>query len=240
MIGFFVALVASWVLLRLVLHEPFSVLGLTPSWRRGRELLAGFAFMAGLGVLNFLWQAHFKEIGYRANPDYGLGQALGGAWLILQGVLFEELTFRGVLLVLLIRKLGVLRACLISAVAFGIYHWFSYEVFGERLILMAYIFLVTGAGGWMFAVAFARTGSLYAPIGLHLGWNLVAAVVFSAGPLGEQWWLPVGEPVVTSDWVTLLFFCLQAVFAPGLVTWVLHRRRRSVAAGSNADPATAG
>ena len=27
--------------------------------------------MAGVGVINFVWQAHFKEIGYQLNPDCG-------------------------------------------------------------------------------------------------------------------------------------------------------------------------
>jgi len=224
--GLLVALLVSWVLLRRVMHEPLSVLGLAPTRRRMKELFAGMLFMAVLAVINFTWQAHFKQIGYQRNPDYGLGQALGGSLWVLQGVLFEELLFRGALLWLLIRKLGVVKACLLSSLVFGVYHWFSYDIFGSRLVLMTYILLVTGAGGWMFAFAFAKTGSLYAPIGLHLGWNLVTAVVFSAGPIGDQWWLPHGEEVEWSGWVTLLFFSLQAIVAPGLVTWHLQRTRR--------------
>ena len=89
---------------------------------------------------------------------------------------------------------------------------------------MLYIFLVTGCSGWMFAYAYAKTKSLYAPIGLHLGWNLVTAVVFSAGPIGQQLLTQQGEAVVHNDWVTLLFFCLQAIVAPGIVTWYCHSR----------------
>ena len=105
-----------------------------------------------------------------------------------------------------------------SSVVFGVYHWFSYEVFGSRLVLMAYIFLVTGAGGWMFSYAFAKTKSLYAPTGLHLGWNLVSAVVFSSGPLGNQLLLQQGEEVAWNEWYTLVFFLLQTLVAPGIVT----------------------
>jgi len=36
----------------------------------------------------------------------------------------------------------------------------------------------------MWARAFVATGGVAAPIGLHLGWNVVAYVVFSVGPLG--------------------------------------------------------
>ena len=222
-IGTLVALFLSWLLLRLTVREPLTVLGIVPTRQRMIELVAGMLFMALIGVINFTWQAHFKEISYRINLDYGLFQLLGGSGWVLSAVLFEELLFRGVLLYLLIRYIGVVKACLLSSIVFGVYHWFSYEVFGSRLILMIYIFLVTGAGGWMFAFAYAKTRSLYAPLGLLLGWNLVAAVVFSSGPIGQQLLIQKGEGVYKSEWITLLFFTLQAIIAPGLVTWYLQR-----------------
>ena len=183
--------------------------------------------MAGIAVINFTWQAHFKEITYQFNPEYGLIDFFGGSFWILQAVVLEELVFRGAILYLLIKRIGVIKACLLSSVAFGIYHWFSYEVFGSRIILMAYIFLLTAAGGWMFSYAFAKTRSLYAPTGLHLGWNLVTAVVFSSGPIGNQMLLQQGEEVEWNEWYTLFFFSLQAIVAPGLVTWYLARVYRA-------------
>ncbi len=213
----------SWVLLRVTVREPLAVLGIVPTKQRMIAFMAGMFFMALVAVINFTWQAHFKEISYQVNPDYDLRQLLGGSVWVLSAVLYEELLFRGVLLYLLIRYVGIVKACLLSSIAFGVYHWFSYEVFGSRLVLMIYVFLVTGAGGWMFAFAYAKTRSLYAPIGLHLGWNLVAAVVFSSGPIGEQWLIQRGEGDYGSEWVTLLFFTLQTIIAPGLVTWYLQR-----------------
>jgi len=223
MIGLLVVFLLSWLLLRRVAREPITVLGIAPSKRRLVEFLVGGLFMAGVGVVNFLWQAHFKEIGYRLNPDYGAGKMLAGSFWVLKAVVLEELVFRGALLYMLIKSIGAVRACLLSSLLFGVYHWFSYEVFGERLILMVYILLVTGGGGWMFSYAFAKTRSLYAPTGLHLGWNLVAAVVFSSGPIGSQLLLQQGEAVEWAEWVTLLFFSLQAIVAPGVVTWYLTR-----------------
>ena len=223
MIGLLVVFLLSWLLLRRVAREPISVLGIAPSKRRLIEFLVGGLFMAGVGVINFVWQAHFKKIGYQLNPDYGLGQMLTGSFWVLRAVVLEELVFRGALLYMLIKYIGAVRACLLSSLLFGVYHWFSYEVFGSRLVLMVYILLVTGCGGWMFAYAFAKTRSLYAPTGLHLGWNLVAAVVFSSGPIGSQLLIEQGEAVEWNEWVTLLFFSLQAIVAPGVVTWYLAR-----------------
>lgn len=218
-----VAFLFSWLLLRVVIKEPITVLGIAPNRQRVKECLVGAAFMAGIAVINFTWQAHFKEISYEVNPDYGLVQLLGGSFWVLKAVILEELVFRGVILYVLIRHIGIVKACLLSAILFGIYHWFSYGVLGSRLVLMIYVFLITGSSGWMFAFAFAKTKSLFAPTGLHLGWNLITAIVFSAGPIGNQWLLEQGEAVQTSDWVTLLFFSLQAIFVPGIVTWYLQK-----------------
>jgi len=181
-------------------------------------------FMTIIAVISFTWQAHFKEISYQINPDYRLLDFLGGFFWIVKAVIFEEFVFRGAVLYLLIKRIGIVNACLLSSVAFGIYHWFSYDVFGSRLVLMVYIFLITGCGGWMFAFAFAKTKSLFAPMGLHLGWNLVTAVVFSSGPIGDQWLLQQGTALQWGGWVTLLFFSLQAIVAPSIATWYLQTR----------------
>jgi len=223
MLGIGVVILLTWLLLRYILREPIGILGIAPTRQRVKELSFGMLFMAVIGVINFIWQAHFKEISYQINPEYGLMDFLMGAFWVFRAVLFEELIFRGVLLFVLIKYLGTVKACLISATIFGIYHWFSYEVFGARLILMIYIFLVTGAGGWMFAYAYAKTKSLFAPTGLHLGWNLVTAIVFSSGPIGTQLLIEQGQAVQTNDWYTLLFFTLQTIVAPGLVTWYLYK-----------------
>lgn len=223
MIGILVAFLFSWLMLRVLTKEPVTVLGIVPNRQRVEECLVGIAFMAGIAVINFTWQAHFKEITYQVNPDFGIGSILNGSFWVLKAVIFEELVFRGALLYLLISYVGIVKACLLSALVFGVYHWFSYEVFGSRLVLMIYILLVTGSGGWMFAFAFAKTKSLFAPTGLHLGWNLVTALVFSSGPIGDQWLLQQGEAIEWSGWVTLLFFSLQAIVAPGIVTWYLQK-----------------
>ena len=223
MLGVAVVISLSWLLLRYVIIEPVSVLGIAPTRQHLKELAAGIAFMGIIGVINFLWQADAKEISYKLNGGYSLLDFLWGTFWIFRSVLFEELLFRGVLLFLLIKYVGIFKACLISSISFGVYHWFSYEVFGERIILMAYIFLVTGAGGWMFAYAYAKTKSLYLPTGLHFGWNFVTAVIFSSGPIGNQILIQQGDAPYWNEWYTLVFFTLQSIVAPGIVTWYLAK-----------------
>lgn len=110
---------------------------------------------------------------------------LSGAFWILKSVIFEEFIFRGALLYLAIKKLGQTKASLLSGVCFGIYHWFSFGAFGNP-IQMCVIFLMTSFFGFVLAFGFAKTNSLYLPIGLHFGWNISNILIFSNGPLGEQ------------------------------------------------------
>ncbi len=219
MLGILVVFILSWLLLWLFSKEHVTVLGIIPNTRRLQEFIVGFIIMAICCAINLLGQAYFSEINYMRNPDYGLIDSLNGTWWTFKAALFEELIFRGAILYILIKKLGVNWACVIGAIAFGIYHWFSYDMFGRGLIPMIYVFLLTGAGGWMFAYAFAKTKSLYAPLGLHFGWILVSIVVLSAGPLGDSLFTTQGDPIEPSGWEQLLFFAWQTLVVPGVVTW---------------------
>ncbi len=225
MLGILVVIALSWLILWLFDKKHLTALGITPNGKRLGEFSLGLTLMALFCVINLLGQAYVKEITYVRNPDYGFWESLNGIWWTFKAALFEELIFRGAILYLLIRKIGVNWACLISAVAFGIYHWFSYQMFGRGLIPMAYVFLLTGAGGWMFAYAFAKTRSMYAPLGLHFGWIVMSIVVFSAGPLGDSFFIPEGDSIEPGGWEQLLFFLWQAVIVPGLITWYLIKTR---------------
>ncbi|MGI9532676.1 lysostaphin resistance A-like protein [Lutimonas sp.] len=224
MLGVIVVLALSWLILWLFSKEHIIVLGILPNNRRLIELSVGLIFMAMFCTINLLGQSYFKDFNYVQNSDYGLWESINGIWWTLKAALFEELIFRGALLYLLIKRLGISWACIISASAFGIYHWFSYQMFGRGLIPMIYVFLLTGAGGWMFAYAFAKTKSLYAPLGLHFGWIVVSIVVFSAGPIGSSLFIPDGEGADLSGWEQLLFFSWQALIIPGFVTWYLMKK----------------
>ena len=185
-----ILLALSWGLLRLE-RKPLSVLGLDRPRRRLVELTLGLFAAGAFVALQQLLTARVAGFAWQRNDDYTGARALAALRFNVNSVLYEELVFRGYLLYQAIRLLGVRRACLLSAAAFGVYHWFSYGVFGA-LVPMAWVFVLTGSAGLMFAAAFARTGSLALPIGLHLGWNLVNIVGFSNGPIGDQ--LLVREP----------------------------------------------
>lgn len=221
MLGILVVFILSWLVLWFMSKKHITTLSIIPTANRLKEFSLGFIFMAAFCSVNILGQSHFKEISYSQNLNYGIFDSLNGIWWTFKAALFEELIFRGAILYILLKKTSILKACIISATAFGIYHWFSYGMIGGRIIPMIYVFLLTGAAGWMFAFAFAKTKSIYASLGLHFGWIIISIVIFSAGPLGSQLYIPKGEEKELSGWVTLIFFLWQALITPGIVTWFI-------------------
>ena len=227
MLGVLVAFVFSVVLLWILRREPITVLGIVPNRDRLNLFVLGMFFMAFCCTFNQLGQAYFKGIVYVRNPEYGLSEGSFALWWTFKAALFEELIFRGALLYLLMKWLGDRWACLISATAFGIYHWFSYQMFGRGVIPMAYVFLLTGAAGWMFAYAFAKSKSLLVPLGLHFGWIVMSIVVFSSGPLGDSLFVPDLDGQELGGWEQLFFFLFQTSAVPGTVCWFVMKRYRS-------------
>jgi len=102
-----------------------------------------------------------------------------------------------------------LKAMIISAVAFGIYHWFSYEQLGNYQ-QMAITFISTGTFGLLLAYAYYKTASLFVPIAIHFGWNLVNGFIFSQGSVGNGVFIPVaGQTQVSVSYFT--FFCIMVL-----------------------------
>jgi membrane protease YdiL (CAAX protease family) len=185
MIGILIQLTVSWILLWLVDNKDLTILGLKPTTDRLFNFAYGFIISATIFTFYCLTTTFLTDNIWTINNDFSVKDFLSSTWWTINTVVFEELIFRGALLYILIQKTNEKTACFVSGIAFGIYHWFSFGVFGNPLE-MTYVFVSTGIWGLMFAFAFSRTKSLYLPTGLHLGWNLFNIVIFSRGPLGHQ------------------------------------------------------
>jgi len=185
MLGIVVEIIASWLLLRFVEGKDLLVLGIAPTIKRLGNLVFGVVASTVTCAIYFLAIGYAANGNWTINEEFSAQSFLYGSWWTLKSVLYEELIFRGALLYILIRRIGLRAGCFISAFCFGIYHWFSYDLFGNTF-QMLFILILTGVAGLMFAFAFGVTKSLYLPIGLHFGWNFVSAIVFSNGPLGKQ------------------------------------------------------
>lgn len=215
MIGIIIILAISWLLLFLIEKKSILSLGILPIIKRLKEFLIGFLITAILCTIVQYTESLLKSSTWVLNETITPLIILKSFWWDLKSVLTEELIFRGAILYILIQKIGTNKAILISAITFGIYHWFSFGVLGN-ILAMALVFLGTGVMGYAWAWAFAKTKSIMLPLGLHLGWNFIHNTIFSKGPLGELVLIAQGGNEL-SGWISLLNFVLGLVFVPILI-----------------------
>jgi membrane protease YdiL (CAAX protease family) len=106
--------------------------------------------------------------------------------------------------------------------------------------MMVVVFLMTAIVGLSWAFAFAKTGSLYLPIGLHLGWNLLSTVVFSNGNF-QQAILVKANGNQLQGVLSLLVFLFQVIALPVLTFWYLKRlsKKQEVTADKEQQSITA-
>lgn len=183
-----ILLAVTWLLLRLE-GKGLSAIGIDRGARRLAEFAAGFAALGLAAAAQQLGLSAATGDPFVVNVSVRAATLVDGARFVVNSVLYEELLFRGYLLYKAVGWVGPRRAVWLDAALFGVYHWFSYGVFGNP-VAMIYVLVLTGAYGLMWARAFVATGSVAAPIGLHLGWNAVSYLVFSAGPLGAALLVP--------------------------------------------------
>ena len=151
-------------------------------------------------------EAFLKSSEWILNPNFTIEKVVQYFYWDFKSVLTEELVFRGAILYILINKIGSSKAILLSATLFGIYHWFSFGVFGN-IVPMFFVFIGTGTMGYAWALAFSKTKSILLPLGLHLGWNFTVNTIFSKGPLGEGLLISQGGGEITQLF-SLVGLCL--------------------------------
>lgn len=237
MLGLIVELIISWLLLWIFFKKGLLVLGIVPTQSRLFNLFSGILIAAVCGTLYFLSFSFFIANRWTLNNEFTGQKLLASSWWVLNSVLYEELIFRGALLYILIKKLGVRAACIISAICFGVYHWFTSGALGNPL-QMTIIFIMTGIWGAMFAMTFAKTKSLYLPIGLHFGWNLISTVIFSQGPLGNQL-LVISGGQKLGEALTAVVFIFQLLAVPVVTYWYLNLLSKKQKTATDTETTTA-
>lgn len=227
MIGILVQLAISWLIVWLYEKGNLSFLGLMPTKKRLLDFTLFFLITAACAASGFLLKMMIAKQSWMLNPALNTGAILQGVWFTIKSVLFEEFIFRGVLLYILIKRLGATRAIIISAVTFGIYHWFSHELWGNPA-QMAIEFFMTGIMGLVLAYGYAKSFSLFIPIALHLGWNIVQMVVFSGNTIGDQLFVEVmPRPVITISYFSFFVMELFPVVSCWLISvWLLRRYKQ--------------
>jgi uncharacterized protein len=221
MIGIIVQLAISWLLVWLFEKGNLKFLGFYPAKKRLLHFALFFIITGLCCAMGFFLKMYITQQQWILNPQLKVPLLLKGMWWNIKSVLFEELIFRGVLLYILLKKLRGTKAIIISAIAFGIYHWFSHELFWD-IKAMAIEFAVTGAMGLLLAYAYAKTYSLYIPIAIHIGWGIVQQVIFSNGPIGNQLFIEVmPRPVITISYFSFFIVLLLPILSMLTINFIL-------------------
>jgi len=218
MIGILVQLAISWLIIWLVEKGNLSCLGFKPTKQRIIDFLLYFFIAALCCSAGFIIRIFVGNEHWILNEKLSMELFFSGLWWNVKSVLFEELIFRGVLFYLLIKRLGSTKAMLLSATAFGIYHWFSYGVLGNYT-QMAIYFFITGIMGLIYAYGYVKTYSLYIPCAIHLGWNFTQSFVFSQGNIGEG--ILVMAKTQTATTVSYVVY-YAITFLPLLSVWMIN------------------
>ena len=240
MLGLIIELIISWLLLWIFCKQDLLVLGIVPTKRRLFNVFFGFLIAATCCTVYYLSFTVFANYNWTLNKGFTGHKLLSSSWWTLNSVLYEELIFRGALLYMLIKKFGIKTACITSAICFGVYHWFTSGAMGNPL-QMTFVFVMTGIWGAMFAIAFARTKSLFLPVGLHFGWNFISTVIFSQGPLGNQLLIGSGAQKLGGV-LSVIVFLFQLFAVPLIMFWYLKllSRRQQPSTDTEQKPLTKG
>ena len=229
MLGLLVQLIVSWLLLWFIEKTDLRVFGFNPTKQRLLDFAFFFIITAMFCTCGFVLRMFYSER-WDLNPNLSVGLIAEGTWWNIKSVLFEELIFRGALLYILIKRIGSTKAILISAIAFGIYHWFSFGIFGD-INRMIQVFFITGLMGVVLAYGYSKSLSLYIPIAIHLGWNWVSSVVFSDTSIGKQILikLPPAGKIVQVSYATYYLVTLGPILLVLLTNFFLIKKKKQVA-----------
>ena len=221
MLGLLVIIVISWLLLHFIEKKNINVLGVIPNKSRLSQFLIGLSVIIVITLLNIYVETLVLKIDWKFST-INFNTILNALWYHLKSALTEDLVFRGVILYILISRLGIKWAIWISAIVFGVYHWFSYGIIDERIILLAYVFLITGFTGYVWAFTFYKTKSIMMGLGFHFGINFINACFFESQPYGELVFQEVSS-VSLKDWNWLFFNLYKGLF-PSVVTLIFVKQ----------------
>lgn len=163
----------------------FLDLGLRWNRRAAADLLLGFGLTGLMFAVIFLLEwapgfLQFEGFAWQAQP---LAAILQGTFLMLLAYIFtgwgEELLFRGYWLQNISEGLNLSWGIVITSVLFSLAH-----LLNPNPSLAAVLGLILG--GLFFAFAYVRTGQLWLPIGIHIGWNFFEGTIFGFQVSGTE------------------------------------------------------
>lgn len=228
MLGIIVIVGVSWLLLHFFTKTNIRVLFQGTLLVNFTQFIIGLLFISVITLSIILLDTQVRSFSWTRSSELPLYQFGNAFWYHLKSALTEDLVFRGALLYILIQKIGTQKALVISAIAFGVYHWFSFGILGERIIYLIYVFLTTGFTGYSWAYTYSKTKSILMPLGFHLGSNFILTMFYESQPYGEMLY----HITSTSDlpeWYSFFYSFFRGLLPGGLTllfVYYLGRKKR--------------
>jgi len=135
-----------------------------------------------------------------SSPDINFSLAvmpiiLAVFWELVVVAWWEELVFRGIIFQNMIKGLGLIWAVIISSILFGLVHAGNPDATLMSTLMIAFITP-------QLIYAYLKTGQLWLPIGLHLGWNFFQASVFGFASSGQTSPTMITQNPIGPDWLS--------------------------------------
>ncbi len=132
---------------------------------------------------------------------------------------FEEIVFRGIILIYLVKRLsnhrnGLLLSIIISSAIFGLIHAFNFlngASLNDTILQIGYSFLV----GMMWAVMYLKTGNIWLTMILHATYNFFGQVMFYLGNVN-------GRYDIYTILMTIVFAAIAAVYSYKIYKQILE------------------
>jgi membrane protease YdiL (CAAX protease family) len=220
MIGALIALLLSWIILHFVEHRSILVLGFWPNGRRRRLVGTGSLLTIVFMSVYYLAEAAGWRFSFHLNHGFSFSWLLTSLGTVLLSAFYEELLFRGALLYILIKRIGEKKAVLVSAIAFGMYHWLTVGI--HSLPQMLLLFISMAWLGYALAQSFVVGGSILVPLALHFAFNIVDVDLFGDG----QQLFVHGPGRHPSTVVVMALLAIHNFVYPLLILWWLKRNKK--------------
>jgi membrane protease YdiL (CAAX protease family) len=154
-------------------------------------------------TLLYTGQIQFEGFSWWLENSEGNATITSAGLLIMLGIVlqfsvvawWEEIAFRGIILQNISKGIGYQWGVILSTILFGLIHVGNPDatIFSTLLIMLITLKLV---------YAYLKTGQLWLPIGLHLGWNFFQASVFGFASSGHASPSMISQKAIGVDWLS--------------------------------------
>jgi CAAX protease family protein len=234
---------ATWLMMSLIEHRPFSAVGLSIGGQSLAELAVGI--MSGAGLVGCVIGIEWAAGAIRFQPSSGGGIAAlvllaSGGGIFALSATVEELLFRGYAFQRLIEGTNDYAAVALASIVFGGLHWRNPH--STKLALAN-----TVLAGVLLSFAYLKTRALWLPIGFHFSWNWtlsLAGLPVSGMNLNRMPWTAVPVPSHTwlhgGDYGPEGGVVATAALTVGIALLIRMRGTTSLLEDGDASPSTSG